>query len=119
VKRSCRECGEKLNGRSDKIYCSDHCRTTYYNRVNGDSSKLIRDVNRILRKNRRILSALNPDGKTKVHKKELEMQGFNFNYFTSTYSTQKGNEYHFCYEQGYLELTNGYYALVIRQRYAV
>ena len=118
MKRNCRECGEEIIGRSDKVYCSDHCRTAHYNKTNGNSSKVIRNTNRILRKNRRILSSLNPDGKAKVHRKSLEGKGFDFTYHTSTYTTQKGRTYVFCYEQGYLDLSNGYFALVIRQEYA-
>jgi len=119
MKRSCRECGEEFTGRSDKVYCSDHCRTSHYNKVNGDSSRAIRSVNRILRKNRRILKDLNRNGKAKVLRKALAAKGFNFTYHTSTYTTRKGNTYVFCYDQGYLDLQNGYCTLVIRQDYAL
>lgn len=119
MKRKCRECGEEFSGRSDKIYCSDHCRTTHYNKLNGNSSQLIRSINRTLRKNRRILRSLNPDGKAKVQRKLLLAEGFNFTYHTSMYTTQKGNTYFFCYEQGYIDLDNGYCALVVKQDYAL
>ena len=118
MKRKCRECGEEFNGRSDKVYCSSHCRTTHYNKANGDSSSVIRNINRILRKNRRILSTLNPDGKARVSRKVLTGKGFNYTYHTSTYTTLKGNTYCFCYDQGYLDLGNDYFALVIKQDYA-
>jgi len=45
--------------------------------------------------------------------------GFNFNYFTNIYETKTGNRYHFCYDQGYLELDDGMYALVVRQKYVI
>lgn len=77
----------------------------------------MRNVNNILRKNRRILAALNPNGKSKAHRDKLLEQGFNFNYFTNVYKTKSGKVYYFCYEYGYLELSDQFYALVIRQDY--
>jgi len=92
------------------------CRNSYNNKLNSDTSNLVRNVNNILRKNHRILQVLNAAEKTKVHKKKLSDKGFDFNYFTSIYKTQKGSEYRFCYEQGYLPLDNDFYFLVINKR---
>jgi len=115
-KRKCAECNEPIVGRSDKKFCSDQCRNLYNNRLNSDSTNLVRNINNILRKNRRILQHLNPTDKAKVHKDKMLEKGFNFNYFTSIYKTQKGATYHFCYEYGYLQLDDGYYFLVINKR---
>ena len=42
-------------------------------------------------------------------------KSFNFQYFTSTYTTQAGKTYYFIYNQGYLPLENEeFYALVKR-----
>jgi hypothetical protein len=79
----------------------------------------MRNVNNILRKNRRILHSLNPNGKSKVHQDVLREKGFKFNYFTNIYSTKSGKDYFFCYDQGMLEIDNGYYALVEKQDYVV
>ena len=117
AKRTCLECGEKISGRVDKKFCSDSCRNSYNNRINSDANNFVRNVNNILRKNRRILEELNPNGKAKVHRDKLLSEGFKFSYFTNIYRTKAGKEYHFCYEQGYLELDNDWYALVIRQEY--
>jgi len=77
----------------------------------------MRNVNNTIRKNRRILAKLNPKGKAKVHRKTLLEKGFKFNYLTSIYTTKAGKMYLFCYEQGFIELDNGYYALVEKQDY--
>jgi hypothetical protein len=114
-KRKCLECNEEFSGRIDKKFCSDMCRNAYNNKLNSDTSNLVRNVNSILRKNHRILQQLNVAEKTKVHKKKLADKGFDFTYFTSIYKTQKGSEYHFCYEQGYLALENDFYILVINK----
>jgi hypothetical protein len=77
----------------------------------------MRNINNILRKNRRILAKLNPKGKAKISREQLEKEGFRFSYFTNIYATRSGNEYFFCYDQGYLELENNMLALVERQKY--
>jgi predicted nucleic acid-binding Zn ribbon protein len=101
----CPECGDKLIGRSDKKFCSDQCRNAYNNKLNSDTTNTVRNINNILRKNRRILEDLNKQsGKTMVTKETLLTNGFNFTYHTHSYTTQKGYTYMFCYEQGYLYL---------------
>ncbi len=117
MKKKCPECGEVISGRADKRFCSDQCRSAFHNRVNGERTHFIRTVNSILRKNRRILELLNPEGKARVHKSRLLERGFKFSYFTNEYITKSGNVYRFCYEHGYLPLDNDYYTLVIRQEY--
>ncbi len=115
--RQCDSCGAIITGRSDKRFCSDYCRNTKHNELNRDISNYMRKVNNILRRNRRILAALNPNGKCKVRGTTLMEEGFNFAYHTNVYETKKGLKYHFCYDQGYLELDEGWYALVERQSY--
>lgn len=111
----CQECGEKLIGRVDKKFCSDQCRISFNNRLNSDSTNYVRNVNNILRKNRRILEELNPTGKTRVSGEKLKVAGLNLNYFTSIYKTKEGAMYKFCYEQGYLEIEKGQFLLVVRK----
>tara|TARA_R110000823_G_scaffold315703_1_gene450743 strand:+ start:38612 stop:38830 length:219 start_codon:yes stop_codon:yes gene_type:complete len=65
-----------------------------------------------LRRNRRILEELNPDGKSKTTRNKLIEKGFDFNYHTSTYTTKAGATYYFCYEYGYLPLEGDTFALV-------
>ncbi len=115
--RACLECNEKLIGRKDKKFCSDYCRNGFNNRLNEDATNYVRRVNNILRKNRRILEKLNPEGKRTVDALLLAEEGFNFHYFTNVYTTQKGSNYHFCYDQGYIKLENNQCMLVVKQDY--
>ncbi len=114
MQKACPECGEKIIGRTDKKFCSDYCRNTYNNKMNKDSTNLVRNVNNLLRKNYRILQDLNPTDKTKTTKSKLLAKGFSFEYYTSTYTTKTGTVYYFIYDQGYLPLESDYYALVKR-----
>jgi hypothetical protein len=115
MERLCLECGAKLLGRVDKKFCDDACRNSYNNRNNKDTKNLIRNTNNWLRKNYRILEQLNPEQKTKVSRAKLIEKGFDFNYFTSIYTTKTGNVYYFVYDQGYLPLEGDYFALVKRE----
>lgn len=112
MEKKCPVCNEKIRGRSDKKFCSDYCRNSFNNTLNKDSKNLVRNINNLLRKNYRILEQLNPNQKTKTTKSKLVEFGFDFNHFTSTYTTKAGTIYYFVYDQGYLPLENDYYALV-------
>ncbi|SHF78929.1 hypothetical protein SAMN05444483_102387 [Salegentibacter echinorum] len=112
--KACLECGDKIVGRVDKKFCSDYCRNAFHNNRNKDRKNLVRNVNNQLRKNYRILESLNPHEKTTVSKNKLLERGFNFEYLTNLYTTKTGKVYYFVYDQGYLPLDNGIYALVKR-----
>jgi hypothetical protein len=115
MSKECLECEEPIKGRIDKKFCSDLCRNAYNNKINSDTTNYVRNVNSILRKNRRILEGLIPEQTAKSTKVKLLDKGFNFGYYTNIYTTQKGVNYYFCYEYGYLPLENEYYFLVKRK----
>ncbi len=108
----CLVCSELLTGRKDKKFCNSYCRTYYHNTKNRKSTDYIKHINNILRKNRNILSELNPVSNTVVTKQSLFTKGFNFKYFTNIYVTKKKNIYKLCYDQGYRDIGNDKYLLV-------
>ena len=110
--KSCLECGEKIVGREDKKFCSDGCRNAYNNKINKDSTNFMRNINNKLRKNYRILSELNVEGKSKTTRAKLLSKGFDFDFFTNILNTKSGNTYYFLYDQGYLSLENDIFMLV-------
>lgn len=114
---NCLECDSAFHGRADKKFCTDHCRTSYHNKLNSDTNNYMRNINNILRKNRRILLKINSGKTVKVRKTDLLELGFKFNYFTNEFVTQSGKRYRFCYDQGYLLLDNNKIALVRRKEY--
>ena len=114
-KRTCSECGELFHGRADKKFCSDMCRNAYNNKLNSVSTAFVKNVNVILRKNRKIIEDLLPEETAKVSQQKLIDKGFNFNYHTNITTTKTGKNYIFCYEYGYLPIENNYFLLVKRK----
>ncbi len=120
--RKCLECDKTIIGRIDKKFCDDSCRNNYNNRLNSDPTKYVRNVNNLLRRNRRILQEIFKSKKdvqsVKVHKDTLVNKGFNFSYLTTVYTTKQNKVYHFCYEYGYMDLGSGFFLVVQRKEYA-
>ncbi len=117
--KHCTECGERLSGRADKKFCSDLCRNAYNNRLNSNETNYVRNVNNALRKNRRILQELLPAEEiAKCSRSRLLELGFDFSFFTSTFTNRKGETYYYCYEFGYLRLENDYFCLVRKKTFA-
>lgn len=112
--RKCLECNEPLRGRADQKFCNDQCRSAFNNRQLVDSNKVIRIINRILKKNYSILTTLNPEGKTTVPLSDLQNKGYRFDYFTCSYAARNNRIYHFCYDMGYCELEN-YKVILVRR----
>lgn len=111
--KQCLHCGKEIRGRADKKFCDRQCRNDFNNSQNSFTNNYIRKVNRIIKQNRNVLASLCPSDKSiKVHKNELTKQGFSFEYFTNQYITKANKTYFFCYEYGYVELEDNYYALV-------
>lgn len=115
MSKNCLECSEKIIGREDKKFCSDACRNAYNNKINKDTTNFMRNINNRLRKNYRILSELNPEGKSKTTKSKLVSKGFDFEYFTNILQTKTGNTYFFIYEQGYMYIENDGLVLVRKE----
>lgn len=110
--RKCMECKAPINGRVDKKFCSDMCRNSFHNKANSISSNVIRNVNSMLVRNRKILEELVPGGSAKVTRSKLLQRGFNFHYHTSIQRSTEGSDFYFCYDYGYLPLDNENFLLV-------
>ena len=108
ISHHCEECSEKLNGRIDKRFCNDLCRTSFNNRRRQKEAAIdpqfIQEIPKIILKNYRILHKLSAGEKITVKKSMLEKQGFNFKFMTSYYTTLDGDTYHFCFDLGYLPI---------------
>ena len=103
--KKCIECGEKIEGRIDKIYCSEYCKSAFHYKKNKNKAKsLFQKIDEQLKINRRLLAHYNKAGKAVIRKEELLKAGFMPKYFTHYWKNTKGDVYLFCYEYGFLEI---------------
>lgn len=116
--KTCLSCNKTLRGRSDKKFCDDYCRNNYNNLLKSETNNLVRNINNFLRKNRRILEDAfrGNEEMVKTTKEKLVQAGFQFKYFTHTYTNKKGAIYFYCYEYGYLPLEHDWFLLVKRKQ---
>lgn len=104
--RNCPTCGKTVRGRADKKFCDDYCRNNYNNQLNSDTVNYVRNVNNILRRNRRILEEAmeGVEKATARSKAELARQGYRFDFFTSIFINKEKETYYYCYEYGFKEV---------------
>ena len=97
----CIACETLITGRSDKKFCNNNCRSDYNNQVNKDRDFLMRRINKILKRNKLILSRFFLQEKLSLNTSILTAAGFDFNYYTHREKDEMGNLYTYCYEYGY------------------
>jgi predicted nucleic acid-binding Zn ribbon protein len=104
--RSCPACNKTVKGRADKRFCDDYCRNNYNNQLNSDSVNYVRNVNNILRRNRRILEeTMKGIEKATIRTKvDLAKKGYRFEFFTSIFTNKEKETYYYCYEFGFKEI---------------
>lgn len=107
-------CGSPIVGRRDKRFCTDGCRSIHHQDQKKTEPELIKTINSKLKKNRKIMAELNPEGKKTISKDSLSSMGFDFKYSTHHLITKKGTTYYFCYDQGYT-LFEDKMVLLVRQ----
>lgn len=99
--RYCRECGSRYQGRIDKVFCCDQCRTNFHNARRREELRASHSVDTILMRNRRILDARYSLGRKCIPKKELQASRFDFRYYTSRLAAPLRRVRYACYEYTY------------------
>ena len=99
--RLCPQCGAAIHGRSDKRFCSDSCRCDYHNERRRAQEKELRQVNRILAANWRLLSQLIRLGQKDIPAAELAARDFNFEVYTGCRRQLPGRRTFWCYNCAY------------------
>jgi len=119
--RKCLACNSNLQGRSDKVYCDAHCKSSYhYKKSIEETPKFYTQVDKQLKLNRKILKTFNKAGKATVRSGKLIELGFNPKFFTHYWKNTKGDVYLFVYEYGFLkrlERNAEKYVLIQWQKY--
>jgi len=102
--KTCPSCGEEFTGRSDKKYCTVHCKSAFQYKKHKSEEVLYYTIDKQLKTNRKILKAYNKSGMSTVRKEKLLSEGFDPNYFTHYWKNRKQQVYLFCYEYGFMAL---------------
>jgi predicted nucleic acid-binding Zn ribbon protein len=115
--RLCVSCRKSIKGRTDKKFCDDHCRNSYNNHLKNSDTNLVRNINSMLGKNRRILEEILTGGeKVETSNEKLLEKGFMFKYFTHLYNNENGETWYFCYDLAYRPLENDECLIVKNQQ---
>lgn len=118
---TCLNCQKTISGRIGKKYCDDYCKSNYnYEKNKTKDQTFFKSIDLQLKKNRRILKEYNKAGKATVREEILLEEGFNPKFFTHFWKNQQGKAYLFCYEYGYMKITENNktkYSLVKWQAY--
>ena len=119
--RKCLACGEIVEGRKDKLFCSPYCKSSFhYQNKKSTEDSLFHQIEEKLKRNRALLKHFNTAGKAVVRKSVLLGKGFHPKYFTHYWKNKSGDVYLFCYEFGFLAKTEhnvDKYVLVQWQEY--
>ena len=97
----CLSCGAPLVGRNDKRFCDDACRSGFHNKEGKEQNGCILRINKILKRNRKILIDHYNQNMPVVAIQKLLEHGFLIGFFTSIDILNKKEPIHYCYEYGY------------------
>jgi len=100
----CPHCNSEITGRSDKKYCSIHCKSADQYQKRKSEEALYYTIDKKLKTNRKLLKAYNKSGMSTVRKQKLLSEGFDPTYFTHYWKNQENKVYLFCYEVGFLKI---------------
>lgn len=101
IEKLCLECNTHLRyGRKDRKFCSQECRSSYHNKNNAIRNKDKKIHDNIMKKNYKIISSFYKGENIIIQKSSFDELGFQFNYFTTVYRSNK-NIYYFIYDIGF------------------
>ncbi len=106
--KKCKLCKKKVNGRSDKIFCSVACKSIYHRRLADVTNQATIKIDKILHRNRSILLEIIGKRQTqlKVSRLKLEKKNFHFKYHTHYNTNKVGKMYHYVYDFAWMEFSN-------------
>lgn len=112
----CLLCGAPLVGRNDKRFCDDACRSGYHNREGREQNGFILHINKILKRNRKILGDCYNQIPQPIATQKLMEYGFLFGFCTSIELINRKEEIRYCYEYGYRVMSKKYIRIVKREQ---
>jgi hypothetical protein len=104
----CKICSKEIIGRSDKKFCSVRCKNYYHTNLRRVTSMAVKDIDKILHRNRSILLEIIGKHKTqiKVERIVLDKKKFNFKYHTHYNTNSAGKVYYFVYDLAWMSFSD-------------
>jgi hypothetical protein len=115
--KKCKICNNQIVGRSDKKFCSLKCKNYYHVNLRKVTDSVVKDINKILHRNRSILLELTGKHKTqiKIDRIFLDQKKFNFKYHTHLIKNSKGKNFFYVYDFAWMEFSDNE-ILIVRKR---
>ncbi len=115
--KKCKICSKPIIGRSDKIFCSVRCKNYYHTNLRRVTNLAVKDIDKILHRNRSILLEIMGKRKTqiKVERIVLDKKKFNYKYHTHLHTNSKGKTYFYVYDFAWMEFSDDE-ILIVRKR---
>ena len=98
--RLCKMCKSPVKGRTDKIFCSIKCKSTYHMKLRGVTDYAAERIDKILHRNRSILLELMGKNGTqkKLPRTALDEKKFHFGYITHFHINSQNKTVHYVYD---------------------
>ena len=106
--RHCPICGEALQGRKDKVFCSKSCKNEYHRNRQRQHLEFSKAIDKILHRNWVVLAELHETiGRRRfyVPMSDLLQIGFKPKYYTTTEINKKGKTYYYVYNFGWMHFS--------------
>ena len=116
--KKCKICSKKVVGRSDKIFCSVACKSSYHRQLRSVTNETAKYIDEILHRNRSILLETLGKNRLKLQVKRifLERKKFRFKYHTHFHINKHGKMYKHIYDFAWMEFSNDE-ILIVRRKY--
>jgi hypothetical protein len=113
----CKICSKEISGRNDKKFCSVRCKNFYHVNLRKVTDIAVKEINKILHRNRSILLEFMGKHKTqlKIQRILLDKKKFNYKYHTHFNKNSKGKVYYFVYDFAWMQFSDDE-VLIVRKR---
>lgn len=97
-------CKSSIEGRRDKMYCSDRCKSDYHEKLKKVTNVATAKIDKILHRNRSsLLELMGKNGtQKKIPKLDLDNKKFNWTYITHVHLNSQGKEVRYVYDYSYI-----------------
>jgi predicted nucleic acid-binding Zn ribbon protein len=116
MKKHCLSCGQEMQGRADKRFCSLPCKNAYNNEQRRQSRGATEEIDSYLHRNREVLALLMGETKkASFDRLTLQRAGFKFEYHTGVYFNKEGKMYRIVYDFAWMDFSDQS-VLIVRKK---